>query len=41
MAKQLINLPLRRSEQIQQQQGSCLDGFQSTLVERESDVDRG
>ena len=41
MAKQLNNLPLHRSVRIQQRQGSCLGGFQSTLVERESDVDRG
>ena len=39
MAKQLNNLPLRRSARIQQRQGSCLGGLQSTLVETESDMD--
>ena len=33
MAKPLNNLPLRRSARLQQWQGSCLGGLQSTLVE--------
>ena len=41
MAKQLNNLPLCCSVRIQQRQGSCLGGLQSTLMERESDVDCG
>ena len=41
MAKPLNNLPLRRSAQLQQQQGSCLRGLQSNLVEEKSDIDRG
>ena len=39
MEKQLNNFPLRRSARIQQRQGSCLGGLQSTLVETESDMD--
>ena len=41
MEKQLNNFPLRRSARIQQRQGSCLGGLQSTLVETESDMDCG
>ena len=41
MAKPLNNLPLRRSARLQQWQGSCLGGLQSTLVEEKSDIDRG
>ena len=41
MAKPLNNLPLRRSARLQQRQGSCLRGLQSTLVEEKSDIDRG
>ena len=33
MAKQLNNLPTRRSARLQQRKGDCLGGLQSTLVE--------
>ena len=41
MAKPLNNLPLCRSAQLQQWQGSYLGGLQSTLVEEKSDMIMG
>ena len=41
MAKPLNDLPLRRIAQLQQWQGSCLGGLQSTLMEEKLDIDRG